>query len=531
MGVQTPTPPLDIIVNSAPDTIVELAHITKRFPGVVALDDVSVAFRPGEIHAVIGENGAGKSTLMNILAGNLQPDAGQIIFRGRPQVIADPSVSGRLGISVVYQELALCPNLSAAENISLHTAARGFPLLPLRRQRFRDDARRVLSRLGLEHVDLDKPVGQLSVALQQLVEIAKAIVTQAAVLILDEPNSALTREETEHLFSNLRQLRAEGVAILYVSHHLDEVLGLADRITVLRDGRFIDTLAAAEATVPALIEKMVGRAVDDLFKRPAAQPRGEAVALRVSALQSGQTVRDVSFTVHAGEVVGIAGMPDSGKDELVSCLFGLQSAERGVVEIQGKALRRRTPADAIDHGMVLIPADRRGVGALLVMNVQENIVAASLRQVSQAGLLRPQAARALGRRYVSELDIRSFGLTQQMGTLSGGNQQKVILARGLATRPTVLVLHEPTRGIDVGAKAEIYQLLQALARQGTAVLIVSSELPELMSQCDRLLVMHGGRVTGHFAQQDMEEVAIMACAMGQATHLEAPLDAPSPKQG
>ncbi|MBP7690636.1 MAG: sugar ABC transporter ATP-binding protein [Anaerolineales bacterium] len=514
-------------MNPLPEPIIELTHITKRFPGVVALDDVSVAFRPGEIHAVIGENGAGKSTLMNILAGNLQPDAGQIIFRGRPQVIADPSVSGRLGISVVYQELALCPNLSAAENISLHTTARGFPLAPLRRQRFQVDAQRVLTRLGIERLDLDKPVGQFSVAMQQLVEIAKAIVTEATVLILDEPNSALTHEETEHLFAIVRQLRDAGVAILYVSHHLEEVLGLADRITVLRDGRFIDTVAAAEATVPGLIEKMVGRAVDDLFKRAQAHTPGTDTILRVHGLQSGQALREVSLVVRAGEVVGIAGMPDSGKDELVDCLFGLRPAERGVVEIRGQALPQRTPAAAIAHGMVLIPADRRGVGALLVMNVQDNIVAASLDQVSRAGLIRPEAGRALGQRYVSELDIRTFGLNQVMGTLSGGNQQKVILARGLATRPAVLVLHEPTRGIDVGAKAEIYLLLQSLARQGAAVLIVSSELPELMSQCDRLLVMHAGRVTGHFVPAEMQEVTIMACAMGHTTHLEQTADAPT----
>lgn len=504
-----------------PEPLVELQDIKKQFPGVLALDGVSLQIYPGEIHAVIGENGAGKSTLINILAGELQPDGGTIRYQGKALNIPNARASQALGIRVVYQELALCSNLSVAENISLGEAGTRFAFAPVNRGSFAAEARRALARLGIQHVNVQTPVNRLSVALQQLIEIARAISAECRVLVLDEPNSALTSEETEHLFHVLRQLRTEGVAILYVSHRLEEVLRLADRITVLRDGRYIDTLNASEATVDKLIEKMVGRAIDRLYERKQQPEIRPTVALEVEHMSSGGSVRDVSFEIHAGEVVGIAGLPDSGKDELASCLFGLQPYQHGQVRVHGKPVNARSPSHAIAEGLVLIPADRRGAGALLIMNVMDNVAASSLNKVGRGGWLQRGDMRQLAQEYVRDLEIRMSSLTQQMATLSGGNQQKVILSRGLATKPKILLLHEPTRGIDVGAKAEIYGILQNLAAEGAAIAIVSSELAELISQCDRIFVMHAGEIRGEFSHAEAREEPILACAMGQMTHLKS----------
>lgn len=499
---------------------VQLEGISKEFPGILALDKVSLSVYPGEIHAVIGENGAGKSTLINILSGDLQPDAGRIIYQGEPRQINSPYEAQALGISVVHQELALCPNLTVAENISMNQVAGNFALRPVRNRQFRETARKALARLGMENIPLDTPVRDLSVALQQLVEIAKAISMKARVLILDEPNSALTEEETRHLFEVLRQLRSEGVAILYVSHRLEEVLSLADRISVLRDGQYMCTVTAAEANVDLLIERMVGRAVTGIYSRARQGSINETVLLDVRQLSSGDSVRGVSFLVHAGETVGIAGLPDSGKDELVNALFGLRPVTGGEVRIKGRPVHVDSPTTAIGHGLALVPADRRGEGALITMDIQRNVAASSLSAVSTLRVMRYSAIKSIARDYIRQLDIRARGVSQRMSTLSGGNQQKVIVGRGLATKPSVFLLHEPTRGIDVGAKAEIYGILQGLAAQGVGILIVSSELPELIGQCDRILVMHNGRITGVFSRQEAAEEPILACAMGQAEHLD-----------
>ena len=497
--------------------IIRLENITKKFPGVVALEGINLAIFPGEVHAIIGENGAGKSTLMNLLAGELQPDEGKIYFNNKAQVITDPGISQSLGISVVFQELALCPNLSVAENISLCKAGRHSRFGLLDRKEFNKTARTVLTSLGLDDMDLKQPVGQLSVARQQMVEIAKSISTQSKVLILDEPNSALTQEESDHLFRTVRQLRDTGVTILYISHHLEEVLSLADRITVMRDGKLVDTLKASDASIANLITRMVGRNITSA-PREFTELIGKT-ALEVKALFSVGCLQDVSFQVHAGEFVGIAGLPDSHKDELVECLFGLRHISGGEVRIHDHPVKVSSPSTAIQEGMYLIPADRRGSGAFLTMSVQDNTVASNLKSVSQSGILNQQKITETSKKFTHELDIRISSLGQLMATLSGGNQQKVILARGLATEPSILVLHEPTRGIDVGAKAEIYKILQKLAGRGSAILIVSSELPELISQCNRILVMHNGQVTGEFGDKEATEEGILACAMGHATHL------------
>ena len=505
-------------MSEALSAIIRLESISKRFPGVQALDGVSLNVYPGEIHAIVGENGAGKSTLMNILAGEHQPDSGKLIYQGEECQIPNPHVSQQMGISVVYQELALCPNLSIADNISLSSAGGGPGLRFVARHDFVKTAREALSRLGMENVDLQRPAGQLSVAQQQLVEIAKAISSRAKILILDEPNSALTNEETEHLFSVLRQLRQNNVAILYVSHRLEEVLEVSDRITVLRDGHLIDTMDAADATVERLIAKMVGREVQAIHVHSGERTEPGDVAFEARNVSSGKAIADVSFQVRSGEIVGIAGLPDSGKDELVECCFGLRRYD-GEIRINGELVSITSPSTAIHRGAALIPADRRGRGALSLMAVQDNISASELTQVSQAGFLNRRAIRERAEDYVTQLDVRIASLSQKMMTLSGGNQQKVIIARALATRPSVLLLHEPTRGIDVGAKAEIYAILHELAAEGVASLVVSSELPELLGQCDRILAMCEGTITGQFVQSDATEENVLACAMGQAVHL------------
>lgn len=506
-----------------PEPILQLEAITKKFPGVVALDHVSLEVFPGEIHAIIGENGAGKSTLMNILAGELQPDEGRIHYHGNEITIATPLASRALGISVVFQELALCPNLSIAENISLWRASEKFPLSFLNRRLFYAKGGEVLAQLGLGDINLRTPVGQLTVAKQQLVEIAKAISTNARLLILDEPNSALTQEESDHLFSIVRQLRNDGVAVLYISHHLEEVLHLADRISVLRDGRLVDSLPASAATVSGLITRMVGRNITAQPRQFSNQSDGMP-ALQLSGLSSHRGYQDISFELRSGEFLGIAGLPDSFKDELVEGIFGLRPSSAGEIRIKGQPASIRNPLDAIQHGMYLIPADRRGAGALLQMSLRDNIIVSSLKAHNRFGFLNSSEIRRTARRHFQDLDIRASSLEQLMANLSGGNQQKVILARGLATQPSVLVLHEPTRGIDVGAKAEIYRILQELATRGAAILIVSSELPELISQCDRILVMYTGRISGEFDHQEATEEDILACAMGQATHLKNPAE-------
>lgn len=496
--------------------IIELRHISKQFPGVLALDDIGMSFLPGEIHAVLGENGAGKSTLMNVLAGDLQPDKGEILLDGSKVTLASPAVSQRAGIKVVYQELALCMNLSAAENIMLNSSANQSPLSLIRRDRMYNTAQAALARLGMQHIDPKSKVGKLSVAQQQLVEIARAISQQVRVLILDEPNSALTNEETAHLFEVIQQLRDDGVTIIYVSHRLEEVLTIADRISVMRDGRYISTMVNDETvTLDKLINQMVGRSVDHFRRRTDHRPPARDVALEIENVSNLPMLKDISFQAHVGEVVGIAGLPDSGKDELVSAIFGL-SPRAGQIRVRGNTIKAKSPTTAIRNGLALVPADRRGSGALLAMSVENNTVASSLNHVSRFGLMRARRVRETSTQYVKQFDTRIASHQQKLRTLSGGNQQKVILARGLATRPSILILHEPTRGIDVGAKREIYSIMQELAAQSMTILIVSSELPELIGQCDRILVLFQGRITGEFNGSEATEEAILACAMGQA---------------
>lgn len=502
------------VAEDAAAAIVEISGLTKRFPGVLALDRISVGFRAAEVHAVVGENGAGKSTLMNILAGDLQPDDGEIHIDGRVTSISSPRVSRTLGITVVYQEPALCPTLSTAENIMMSDMAARPAMSVVPRSQMRREAREALARLGVAKLDPDTKVGRLSVAEMQLVEIAGAIRQRARVLVLDEPNSALSKRESKRLFDIVRQLRVDGVTVIYVSHHLREVLDLADRITVMRDGRTIETLVNDGVSEERLIRSMVGRdlsATTQWSLQSAAQPDGADAALSVEDL-SAPGLHGVSFSVRAGEILGVGGLPDSGKDGLGEALFGLCD-RRGRVAIDGKDLRAADPRASIRHGMAFVPADRRGAGALLTMSVGENVVSASLPRFSTAGFLRRGAVRREARAQVARLDARISHLGQRLATLSGGNQQKIILGRSLATNPRVLVLHEPTRGIDVGAKAEIYSILRGIAAEGVAVVMISSEIPELVLNAERVLVLQGGRLSGELTGAGINEEAILSRAM------------------
>jgi ABC-type sugar transport system ATPase subunit len=495
--------------------IIFACGISKRFGNTQALKGVDLMLHPGEVHALLGENGAGKSTLINILAGELQPDAGNIFVRGEQVRLKDPQHASALGISVVYQELSLCPNLTAAQNISLHRAAHSALLSKVDRKQVNSSAQELLSRLGLLNLDVTVPVRSLSLGQRQLIEIAKALTTDLRVLILDEPNSALTQEESAHLFRVIRELREQGIAIVYVSHRLEETMQLADRITILRDGRLVDSAKRQSFSIPQLIQRMVGREVDHLFHRVPLREPGHACALVVTKLSDRDLLKDVSFDLRVGEILGIGGLPGSGKDELVECLNGTRQFT-GEVEIDGRRVNALSTKDVIRAGMALVPSDRRNAGVFQVLSILDNVAAASLRKVSRWGILNRRQMKNLADHYLPRMNLKAASIEQKVGTLSGGNQQKVVLARGLATEPHILLLHEPTRGIDVGAKAEIYQILNQLAAREIAILIVSSELPELIGQCDRIFAMHKGRITGEYTRGEASEERILASAMGQS---------------
>ena len=497
---------------------IKLENISKDFPGVKALDSVSFDIYPGEIVAVIGENGAGKSTLMNILAGVLQPDGGSIILSGENTVIESPNISQKLGINVVYQEMSSCPNLSIADNISLTDIGKQSDLRLIDRSKIVSTAKNVLSRLSLQIGALDTPVGDLSVAHQQIVEIAKAISTNAKLIIFDEPTSALTEEDTVQLFRIIRELKNDGVSILYVSHRFEEIIELADRIVVLRNGKLIDILNKQDATIDGLIEKVAGRAVDGLYNTRALNTVSDENGMQVCQLSDGVKVRDLSFNVNKGMILGIAGLPDSGKDELGECLYGLRNYQGSII-VNGENVIIKSPTDAIKNGISYLPANRHDAGAILKMNVVENINASNLKNVSKMGFLQKNELFKIARKFVKDLSIKISEITQPMNTMSGGNQQKAILSKCLATNPVILLMHEPTRGIDVGSKAEIYEILENLAEKSVAIVIISSELTELIAHCNQIMVMYDGKLQGNFMQEEFEEKKIVSCLMGESVCL------------
>ena len=492
------------------DTILEFREITKSFFGVKALRGVSFDLRAGEVHAVVGENGAGKSTLIKVIAGAHRPDSGEMVVQGRTVTGLEPAEARRLGIACIYQQPALFPDLTVAENIALRLA----PERGLRRIDWsarRGQAAALLGRIGAD-LSPDREVRRLSMPEQQLVEIACALGTGARIVIMDEPTASLTQKEQHLLFSIVRKLCALGAGVIYISHRLDEVLTLADRISVLRDGAHLGTFAAGEIDEPRLIRLMVGREVEPLGP-PKGATAGEAMlqARGLGCRASG--VHGVDLSVHAGEVVGLAGLVGSGRTELARILFGLTPADAGEILLRGRPVRLGSPSEAIAAGVAYVPEDRRREGVVLEMSVAANITLAIVDRIFPRGFLNRAAEDRVAREYIGRLDIKTRAPDEAVGNLSGGNQQKVSLARWLATEPRLLILDEPTQGVDVGTKREVHALVRGLARSGVAVLLISSDLPEVLGMCDRIGVMRGGTLAGLFPGT-ADAHAIMTAAMG-----------------
>ncbi len=501
--------------------LLEARGVCKSFPGVRALDGARLKVFRGKLNAILGENGAGKSTLMNILAGVLQPDAGEILLDGHLVRFRSPRDAQEAGVSIIYQELTLIPTLSIAENMFLGRE----PLTRIGLVDFckmRRDAADLLSRLGL-NVDPDRRVNQLSIASQQVVEIAKALTFKSRVLILDEPTSALTGPETTALFRLLHSLKADGVGLIYITHRLEELAKVADDVTVLRDGQFVTAKSYADTTHDELVRLMVGRTPLPANKGPA--PATMTPLLSVERLtlarrieSAARRIDDVSFTVGRGEVVGLFGLMGAGRTELLQTMFGLHPRRTtGRVCIDGEVLDLSSPRAAIRAGLALAPEDRKTEGLALSMSVTENVTLALPETPRRFGLTSPAGERKLAAKYIARLAVKTSSLGQAVSTLSGGNQQKVVLAKWLATTPKVLLLDEPTRGIDIGAKAEIYRLVHDLAATGLGVVLASSELPEVLALSDRVLVLCEGRLTGDFSRAEATEAALLDAALPKTT--------------
>jgi ABC-type sugar transport system ATPase subunit len=488
--------------------------IGKRFPGVVALDGVDFDVRRGEVHALMGANGAGKSTLIKILAGAYTPDAGEIAIEGRVVAIRDPHVAQQLGISPVHQELNLALPLGVAENIFLGRQPRRRGGL-IDRARMQREAAGLLSDLGV-HIE-PTAVENLSVAQRQMVSIARAVSAEARIVIFDEPTAPLSEHEATILFNIIRRLRDRGLGIVYTSHRLEEIFTLADRVTVLRDGHLVGTSPIGEMTMGRLIMMMVGRELGEAVPtRPAGvSTEIPAAALEVRGLTRNGVLHDCSMVVARGEIVGLFGLVGAGRTELARAIFGADPIDAGEIWVGGQRRHIRSPSDAIKCGIGLAPEDRKFEGLLTDMSVGRNIALAALPRLARMGMVRGGAERNLARRFVDRLAIKTPSLDQPVKFLSGGNQQRVVVAKWLATNPKLLILDEPTKGIDVSAKAEIHALIADLARQGVGVVLISSELPEVLAMCDRILVMHHGRLTGSFVRGEPDREALMRAATGE----------------
>ena len=494
-------------MNDSP--LIEARDITKAFPGTLALDQVDFQLLPGEIHALVGENGAGKSTLMLLMSGVHQPDGGELLVNGRTVKIRDPHEAQLLGISTVFQDLALAPMLSVAENVFTNSQ----PVDKAGFVRFQDMYSATAQALQDFDVKINPqtPLYQYNVAIQQIVEIARAIQRQARVLILDEPTSAIGERETERLFHCLKLLKEQGVGIIYVSHKLDEVFALSDRITVLKDGKLVGTVKTAESNRDAIVQMMVGRELDRLFPKRNGG-RGDPL-LEVRNL-SGRSYSNVSLTVHSGEIFCLFGLTGSGRTELARGIFGSEPASAGEILVSGKPVKIKHPSEAMDLGIAYIPEDRKRDGLFLEKSLRENIVVTCLRALSGLLFVNPSKMDARARDAVSVLQIRASSIEQRVSRMSGGNQQKVLFAKWLGRNPRVLIADEPTRGIDVGAKAEVHTLLRQLANDGAAVLMISSELPEIVGMNDRTAVMREGRVVGILDHTQATQERIAAYALG-----------------
>lgn len=488
--------------------LLRMTGIEKSFPGVRALRGVDLRLGRGEVLALMGENGAGKSTLIKVLGGAHRPEKGEICIEGNRVEFQSPMDAISLGVGVIYQEFNLIPGLTAWENIFLGRETTG---LFVARQKEREQTRSLFAKLGVE-IPIDVPVGQLSVAQQQLVEIAKALSQKVRLLVMDEPSAALTPRETECLFDVIDDLRKQDIGVIYISHRLDEIERVADRVTVLRDGLQVGDRLVNDVSRSDLIQLMVGRSIDDEFPKQVAQ-QGD-VALQVTGLSRKGIIHDVSFSVRQGEVLGLTGLVGAGRTELARLIFGADLADAGEIRLNGQKLNIRQPSDAIRAGICLLTEDRKNQGLVLAHNVRENFGLPNLQQFASAGLIDAHAEASAFSGYVDRLSIRIPHQEQQARNLSGGNQQKVVLAKWLQQDAEVLIFDEPTRGIDVGARQEIYRLMNELAASGKSIIMISSELPEVIGMSDRILVMHEGRLSGEITdvrgttQQDIMQLAI-----------------------
>jgi len=494
---------------SAPPPVA-LAGVSKRFAATQALADVSLDLLPGEIHALVGENGAGKSTVVKLLAGIYQPDSGTVVLDGRPVLLHGPAHARSLGIAVVHQEPRLFPDLTVAENVFIGHAPSGkFGAMDWREMR--QSADRIFESLSV-HLDSSAVVRGLSMADQQLIEIAKALSIEARVLVLDEPTASLSAHEVERLFDIVRQTRDRGVAVLFVSHRLEEVFELCDRATVLRDGRHIVTAPTAQLTAADLVRHMVGRSVS-LFPRTAAKI-GD-VLLEVRNLTRLGAFRDISFSVRAGEIVGLAGLVGAGRTEVARVLFGLDRADAGQVLLDGKRVSFKSPSGALRAGIAYVPEDRHLDGLVAGFSIAENVTLPILPRLFPRFFTRSSRERSLAAGYSERLRIRSTGVDELVEALSGGNQQKVVIAKWLATNPRVLILDEPTRGVDIGAKVEVHRIISDLAAAGLGIILISSELPEVLAMSDRIIVLHEGVMSAEIPRAEASEERVMFAATGQ----------------
>ena len=506
-------------IDTARQPVLEMRHISKTFGPIRALQDVSLLVHAGELHALMGENGAGKSTLMKVLSGAYRPDpGGNILIDGTPVATGDPIKARAQGIAVIYQELSLAPNLSVAQNIFLGNEPRRFGIVD--REQCNRRAGEIIARLGVTF-SARTPVASLSLGERQLVEIARALSTNARIIVMDEPTTSLTSRETDRLFEVIATLKSQGIAIIYISHRMEEVYQLADRVSVLRDSGYVGTLDRSDLNASRLVSMMVGRDLSTFYKKDHRPPdEKRAVALSVRGMSDGNLVKNCSFDLHKGEVLALAGLVGSGRTELARLIFGADRRTSGTLELGGKPISIDSPREALDAGIAYLTEDRKQLGLFLDMSISDNISMGVLAMDAKAGGLRDfNAAERRAAKAVSDLSIRTRSVQANAGSLSGGNQQKVLLARLLETEPQVVILDEPTRGVDVGAKSEIYRLIDNLAKKSIAILMISSELPEVIGIADRVLVMRDGAIVGEVTASEGEPLrqeAIMELATGAA---------------
>jgi ribose transport system ATP-binding protein len=498
------------------DVLVLMEGIEKSFPGVHALSQARFDLRAGEVHALVGENGAGKSTLMKVLAGVYSKDAGRILVKGKEVEIPNPRTAQQLGISMIHQELNLMPHLTVAQNIFIGREPRTGVRFVLDEKATNEQAQQLFDMMRLK-LDPRTKVADLTVAKQQMVEIAKALSFNSAVLIMDEPTAALTDTEIDELFRIVREMRDKGVGVVHISHRLEELKQISDRITVMRDGHYIDTVATQDATIDRIISMMVGRVIYESTPELPEVP-SQDVMLEVKNLNRGNSIKDVSFALKKGEILGFAGLVGAGRTEVARAIFGADPIDSGEVYVEGKKVHIRNPGDAVRHGIGYLSEDRKRYGLALKMDVESNVVLAAFEKFQGAlGWVNNSKTRATAKQFVEKLRIRTPGLQQKVKNLSGGNQQKVVIGKWLTADTNILIFDEPTRGIDVGAKSEIYRLLNDLAQQGKAIIMISSELPEILRMSHRVIVMCEGRITGELEIADATQETIMKYATQRGT--------------